>query len=115
MGNSNQSSLRYISGKRPEIYWKEDMWESLEKPLKKLHIDEAKGLTIFRSFVLIDVKQTGEIMVQDCIQYFAVDISKAIERIFVTYVESETSSFHFIEYAITLWNFCTYTNRHIAR
>jgi Ca2+-binding EF-hand superfamily protein len=105
MGNGNVK--RYIGGKRPLKYFKEDVWPTLEIFLTRLGIEEGKGFELFNAFSRIDTDQSGKVSVKECMVYFGGTITRFTERIFDVVDVTDRDGLEFRNFVFALWNFST--------
>lgn len=114
MGNGHVQ--RYIGGKIPAKYFSEDLWPEAGESLQKLSIDESRGYELFKMFCKIDSDQSATLDVDECMAYFGGKRTRFTERIFDTLeIEEEKEGLTFVEFAFTMWNFCTLNTAGIAR
>lgn len=114
MGNGQVH--RYIGGKIPQKYFSEDLWPQAEESLRKLSIDESRGYELFKMFCKIDADQSATLDVEECMAYFGGKRTVFTERIFDTLeIDDKKEGLTFVEFAFTMWNFCTLNTVGIAR
>lgn len=111
---------RYLMGKQPAKYFKEDLWPQIDDLLDKLDLDESRAVEIFKAFVNMDVDCSQTIELNECYQYFGGERSKFTERIF--YMINENGDIHapprpmsFKEFAIQMYKYCSLNVAQIAR
>lgn len=113
MGNAPVK--RYIGGKKPLKYFKEDMWPQLRYMFEKLGLDESKGFELFIAFSRVDADQSGKVSVKECMAFFGGKVSKYTERVFDVLDIGERDGLEFSEFVYALWNFCTMYTILLAR
>lgn len=108
---------RYIGGKRPENFFKDDMWPQVEKLFTKIGLNEEMSLQLLKIFATLDIEEDGEISAFAIMDYFGRERSTYIERMYATYIDYENTKqkFKFTDFVITIWNFATLDSRQIAR
>ena len=107
---------RYIGGKVPQKYFSEDLWPEAQESLQKLSIDESRGYELFKMFCKIDTDFSASLDVDECMAYFGGRRTRFTERIFDTLeIEEEKEGLNFVQFAFTMWNFCTLNTAGIAR
>jgi hypothetical protein len=114
MGNGQVK--RYIGGKVPQKYFSEDLWPEAQESLQKLSIDESRGYELFKMFCKIDTDYSASLDVDECMAYFGGKRTRFTERIFDTLeIEEKKEGLNFVQFAFTMWNFCTLNTAGIAR
>eukprot|EP01041_Mallomonas_annulata_P012380 gene12380-26037_t len=115
MGNGGV--VRYMGGKSPNEYFKEVIQPEYGHLLKKLHMNDNRGLTLLKIFIKMDSNEKGELTGEEILDFFGGIRTKFIERIFAIYIDYTKPgvNFHFREYIITLWNFFSLNPRYLAR
>lgn len=109
MGNAN--AHRYIGGKRPDKYFREDVWPVQDELFSKLQLDEKRSIYLFRCFVKIDKDESQSVDVNECFDYFGGRRTRFTERVFLCRnyrKEGECVGLTFVDFAIALWNYCTF-------
>ena len=113
---SGQTRIRYIGGKVPQKYFSEEMWPKSEEYLRKLSIDESRGFELFKIFCKIDTDQSASLDVDECMAYFGGRRTRFTERVFDTIeIGNEKEGLNFVDFAFTMWNFCTLNSAGLAR
>ena len=114
MGNGNVR--RYIGGKRPGKYFKEDVFPKHDDVFYKLGMDEVMGVALFRVFSKIDIDESSTVDVEELFQHIGGRRTKFNERIFDMgdKIDGE-NGLPFGAFTVTLWNYCTYTTEMLAR
>lgn len=108
---------RYIGGKRPENFFKDEVWPTVEKLFSKIGLTEEMSLELLKIFASLDVEEDGEISVSEIMSFFGGGRSTYVERIYATYIDYENTKqkFTFKDFVLTIWNFATFDSRQIAR
>ena len=114
MGVTFSKKQRYMKGKVPEKYWKEDLWPQLEDLLIKLNIDEQRGIDMFLAFCSMDTDCGGTVDLEECFAYLGGTRTRFTERIWHAEPKiNDEGDFEegldFKEFAIVCWNYCTMT------
>ena len=114
MGNANVR--RYMGGKQPEKFFKEDMWPSHMETLLKLGMTMEKALQIFIVFCKIDVDESESVDVDEAFAHMGGTRTRFTERVFdIKGRKNAKEGLPFGPFAIVLWNFCTFTPKRMAR
>lgn len=114
---SGSSANRYIGGKYPAKYFREDIMPDLGDLMEKLHIDEARGLQIFISFCKMDKDESQTVDNLECHGYFGTTSTAFTNRVYFhddEYIEGP-KGLNFQAFLIASWNFCTLYNSGLAR
>jgi hypothetical protein len=111
---------RYMKGKVPEKYWKEDLWPEMEDLLIKLNIDEQRGIDMFLAFCAMDTDCGGTVDVDECFAYLGGTRTRYTERIWHAEPKINDDGEYeeglaFKEFAIVCWNYCTLTPAQLAQ
>ena len=114
MGNG--AVKRYMGGKRPDKFFKEDVWPEYGDVCTKLGMGIKKCLAIFLIFCKIDTDESGSVDVDEAFAYMGGTRTKFTERIFdIKDKVSAKSGLQFGAFMIVLWNYCSFTQENLAR
>lgn len=114
-------SRRYIGGKRPDIYFHEDLFPSIEATLLKLDLIEERAFKIFEIFVLVDIDISEKVSMLELHKYLGGKRTKLTERILLSSDNTKYDSIalkdgiDYYTFVINLWHFCTLSVGGIAR
>lgn len=114
MGNGNVR--RYMGGKQPAKFYKEDMWPQHCDIFSKLGLDLKKSLNLFMIFCKIDVDESGTVDLDEAFAFLGGTRTRYTERIFdIKEKLNSKSGLEFGQFAIVLWNFCSFSPANLAR
>jgi hypothetical protein len=114
MGNG--AIRRYMGGKRPEKFFREDLWPTHRELCTKLGMDLNRCLQIFNIFCKIDTDESGSVDVDEAFAYMGGQRTRFTERIFdVKDKVNAKEGLSFGPFSIVLWNFCSFSPALVAR
>uniref|UniRef100_A0A7S2CHR9 Calmodulin n=1 Tax=Octactis speculum TaxID=3111310 RepID=A0A7S2CHR9_9STRA len=115
MGGGSSTDRRYMSGMLPEDYWEKVAWPENKEVLSILQLNKHQALKIFEAFVDIDSDNSGEMSVEEFHVYLGMTSTKFSERIFGILDADASGALNFSEFAVGVWNYCTYDVRLITK
>lgn len=108
-------SRRYKSGMTPDQYWEQVAWPENEETLTILRFNRDNAFKVFSAFVDIDGDNSGEMSVEEFHSYLGMPVTKFSERVFGILDADGSGSLSFDEFAVGVWNYCTYDVRLVTK
>lgn len=85
-----------------------DQSKETRRTLEGLRLEKANAFEIFKAFADIDRGRNGEITVEEFHSFLGAPITKYSERVFGIIDLDASGKLSFFEFAIGVWNYCTY-------
>lgn len=105
-----------MGGKRPEKYFRDDLWPEHSAMCCKLGMDAKKTMQIFLVFCKVDTDESGSVDVEEAFAYMGGMRTRFSERVFaVKDGVNAKEGLSFGTFKIALWDFCSYTPRLMAQ
>jgi len=109
------SARRYLGGMKPEKYFRTVCWVELEETLTILGFSYDNAMNIFEAFIEIDADNSAEMSVDEFHKYLGQDVTKFSERVFGILDTDGSGMLNFKEFAVGVWNYCTYDEHLITK
>lgn len=115
------ASRRYIGGKRPDLYFREDLYPTMEVLLLKLDLDEERAFKIFEIFVKVDTDVSEKVSITELHKYLGGNRTKFTDRVLLATDNNIYDAIalkegiNYFTFVTNLWNYCTLSVSGIAR
>mmetsp|Transcript_36105 Transcript_36105/g.46531 ORF Transcript_36105/g.46531 Transcript_36105/m.46531 type:complete len:600 (+) Transcript_36105:86-1885(+) len=106
---------KYRGGLTVNEFFDEDIWPQNREVLEILNLSRVQSKTIFDAFVAVDVDCSGEMTIKEFHTYLGAPQTKFSERIFGVLDLDGSGALDFNEFAVGVWNYCTYDIRLITK
>lgn len=99
---------RYLGGLKPAKYFEDVLWPEHVETLTILGLSQERSMEVFEAFIDIDADNGGEISIDEFHAWLSFDVTKFSERVFRILDMDGSGFLDFKEFAIGIWNYCTY-------
>ena len=111
---------RYMQGKQPERFYKEELWPKVDEHLEKLEVGFSRGYEIFKAFIAIDLDNSDNVDMDEIFKYFGGGRTAMQERFFWLPSDdndptSAAKAMNFLEFALTSYKHLSLSVKQLAR
>jgi hypothetical protein len=106
---------KYRGGMSAHEYFEEMTWSETKDVFGILNLSKAQSRTIFDAFVAVDSDCSGQMTIKEFHNYLGVPQTKFSERIFGVLDLDGSGALDFKEFAVGVWNYCTYDIRLVTK